>query len=73
MRENQQNFAIKLENYKNPGDIVSGLGSARESGEVSSIKDSPVQSENSGIRTLGSGLGNIFGWSSQVIFSQFTG
>jgi hypothetical protein len=35
MRENQQNFAIKLENYKNPGEIVSGLGSAQESANVS--------------------------------------
>jgi hypothetical protein len=30
MRENQQNFAIKLDYYKNPGEIVSRLGSVRE-------------------------------------------
>jgi hypothetical protein len=35
MRESRTNSDRKLVNYENPGDIVSRLGSARESGEVS--------------------------------------
>jgi hypothetical protein len=35
MRKNRRNSDRKLVNYEIPGEIVSRLGSARESGEIS--------------------------------------
>jgi hypothetical protein len=39
MRENRTNSDRKIVNYKNPGEIVSRLGSVRGSGEVSLIRE----------------------------------